>query len=328
MMLAATAVGVVTAPVVLPAAAMFDLVRGRRRLPSVRSGLFALRYLVNDSTEIVVAPLLWAGRRRNRAAGVERYRAVQAWSIRTLADAADHWVGVRLDPDVELPVESGTGPYIVLCRHASMLDSSVPSLLFGLGSAWRVRGVAASDALADPGFDLIYPTLGTVFIDRDEGASAKRIIAGFAQHDGPDDVVTIYPEGRIFQPALLAGSLERLGERSPERAERLSGLRNILPPRPGGTLALLDALPTADVLVIGHVGFEGAASIGQIVGSAPLDTKVQLLVRHVPRNAIPDRAEDRITWLDDVWLDLDHWITSILDATTNSGGPATAQEWR
>lgn len=317
-MLSTTAAAVVGLPIWMPAAVIFDLVRGKRRLPTVRAGKFALRYLVNDSAEIVLAPFLWLGARTGSSRGIERYRSVQRWSIRSLAAAADRDIGVRLDPTATVPVDPHSGPYIVLCRHTSMLDSSVASLLFGLDSPWNIRSIATADALADPGFDLIYPPLGTVFIDRDEGASARRVIAGFARFDGPDDIVTIFPEGQLFRPSALTRSLDRLAERHPERAERLAGLRHVLPPRPGGTIALLEALPDADVLVIGHQGFERAASIPEMARNAPLDTTVRLSIRHVPRSDVPESTDDRIAWLDRLWTDLDDWV-----AATNSAGVPT-----
>lgn len=315
-MLGVTTVAVVSLPLTVPLVAGFDLARSRRRLPTVRAGAFALRYGVNDSAEILAAPALWFLARIGgsspdaRARSTERYRRVQAWSIRTLAEAADRFVGVRIDPAASLPVDDGDGPLIVLCRHVSMLDSSLPTLLFGLDSPWQVRSVVTDEALADPGFDLIYPALGTVFIDRDDGASARRIVRAMSDRNGPNDVVTIYPEGRVFRPAALARSLARLAETRPERAERLAGLRHVLPPRPGGTLALLDALPTADVIVIGHVGFERAASMAEMAARAPLDITVSVHARRVARADIPADVDDRIDWLDRLWLDLDDWVDS------------------
>ncbi len=314
-MLGVTVFVVASAPITLPLATIVDIARGQRRLPTVRGGLFALRYLVNDSAEIVLAPLLWLASNGNDDRGIERYRSVQVWSIRSLAAAADRFIGVRIDPTATVPVAEGAGPLIVLVRHCSMLDSSVPSLVFGLDSPWVVRSIVTTDALADPGFDLIYPALGTVFIDRDEGATSRLVIGEFARHGGPNDVATIYPEGNVFRPSLLVRSLERLAERAPERAARLTGLRHVLPPRPGGTLALLRALPAADVVVIGHVGFERAATLAEMAASAPLDSTVQLMIRHVPRSSIPSGEDDRIAWLDALWLDLDQWIDDQLNTS-------------
>ncbi len=314
----ATILGFATAPVSIPVLALVDLVRGRPRLPMVRTVRFALRYLANDTAEILLAPLLWVGARLDGHAGTERYRRVQSWSIRTLAEASERRLGIRIDPGAEPPAEAGSGPLIVLTRHVSLLDSGLPSLLFGLDSAWKVRGVVMREALADPGFDLMYRPLGSVFIDRDAGPSARQALATLSEADGVDDVVTIYPEGRLFRQDLLERSLARLAQTDPSRAGRLSGLRHVLPPRPGGVLALLDALPGADVVVIGHVGFERAASSVDLFRRAPLDVAVRVMTRRFARADIPIEHDDRIRWLDERWLELDTWI----DQQVDGRGPA------
>lgn len=298
-----------TAPLSLAVAAISDLTRRRRRLPTVRAALFALRYLANDTAEIVLAPPLWVGRRLGfDDAG---YRRVQRWSIRSLARAGDRWLGIRVNTEPEGEpgsIEPGSGPLIVLCRHTSPLDSSLPSLLFGLDRPWNVRSIVTKDALNDPGFDLIYPPLGTVFIDRDEGASARRVIDGFRRHCGPDDVVTIYPEGQIFTPVGLERRLDELEERDPLRAVRLAGLRHLLPPRPGGVLSLLDALPNADVVLIGHIGFEAVPSMRAILGGAPFDQTVNASITRIARADIPETVTEQVAWLDQRWIELDRWV--------------------
>jgi 1-acyl-sn-glycerol-3-phosphate acyltransferase len=287
-------------------------VRGRPRLPTVRTALFALRYGINDSIEIVVAPFLRILRPvLGPTHGSRPYRMVQRWSIRTLAQAADRLLGVRLDRAAALPVPAGTGPLIVISRHVSLLDASLPSLVFGLDSAWQVRGVVTDDALADPGFDLIYPALGTVFIDRDDARTARAVLAAMARFDGADDVVTIFPEGRLFRPDVLARSLDRMRDSNPGRHERLAGLRHVLPPRPGGVLALLAALPTADVVVLGHVGFEAVASLRDMTRVAPIDTTVILNVRRIRRSEVPVTPDEQVVWLDRIWLELDDWIDEL-----------------
>jgi hypothetical protein len=51
------------------------------------------------------------------------------------------------------------------------------------------------------------------------------------------------------------------------RAEQLAYARSlefVLPPRPGGSLGLLEAAPEADAVVCAHTGFEGSGSLAQI----------------------------------------------------------------
>ena len=58
-MLAVTALGLAATPIILAVSAVADLGRGRRRLPTVRVALFSLQYAINDTVEIVLAPVLW-----------------------------------------------------------------------------------------------------------------------------------------------------------------------------------------------------------------------------------------------------------------------------
>ena len=55
---------------------------------------------------------------------------------------------------------------------------------------------------------------------------------------GPDEGLLIYPEGTRFSSKVLARAMRSLGAADPARSERMGGLRYVLPPRPGGALAV------------------------------------------------------------------------------------------
>ena len=55
-MLGMTASLLMFSPVVLVGAAIADIIRGRRKFPTVRLALFAMQYAINDSAEILLAP--------------------------------------------------------------------------------------------------------------------------------------------------------------------------------------------------------------------------------------------------------------------------------
>jgi hypothetical protein len=181
LMLAATAGSVLASPVILVVAAAVDLARFRFRLPTVRVALFLLQYAVNDSVEIVLAPLYWVragfGTRLDRPASIKRHQRLQAWSIGLLARRAERLLGIRIEIDEASVAALGPCPAVVLCRHVSIVDASLPALLYQrLG--WRTRGVIMAELLADPGFDLIYGRTGSVFIPRDNGPEARELCAG------------------------------------------------------------------------------------------------------------------------------------------------------
>jgi 1-acyl-sn-glycerol-3-phosphate acyltransferase len=312
LMLAATGVAVFTLPLVLPCVAMWDVLRRRRQLPTVRVVLFLIQYGLNDSVEIVLAPFLWVmagfGTRLRSDASQRRHERLMAWSVRLLARRAEQLLGLRFTiDDASLPALA-PGPVTVLCRHVSIVDSSLPSLLYQrLG--FRTRGVVMAELLADPGFDLLYPRTGSVFIERDNGPDAQAAIAGFATPDSMTATV-IFPEGQLFRPDKLARSLSRLATRDPVRAAVLAGLRHVLPPRPGGFFVLLDTMPTNDVVVIAHVGLDPYPTFAQLARAVPLLNPVRVVAWRTPAAEIPPDLAGRTGWLDQQWLRMDEWIAT------------------
>ena len=314
-MLGATLAALLAAPVAVPALAVADVLRGRRRVPSVRAYLFALQYGVNDLVEIVLAPLYWVlagfGRRLDAPRSIARHQRLQWWSLRTLERRAEQLLGLRIVVDPAADAALAPGPAIVLCRHVSVVDASLPALLY-LSRGFQVRGVIMAELLADPGFDLLYGRLGSVFVVRDDGASAVAAVRGLGDHLDATTVAAIFPEGRLYRPDVAARAQARLAEREPERAGRLSALRHVLPPRPGGVLALLRAAPAADVVLIEHIGLDAYARAGDLLRAAPLTHPVDVTARRIPRQEIPDDDAGRVAWLDALWLDVDGRVAGAL----------------
>lgn len=310
LMLGATALGLVLSPVLLAGAVLADLARARWRLPTVRVAMFGLQYGINDSVEIVLAPLLWLragfGTRLHTPASVARHDRLQQWSIGVLARRAERLLGLRIELEPGADVALTPGPVIVLCRHVNVVDASLPALLYQ-NRGLRSRGVIMAELLADPGFDLIYARTGSVFIPRDNGPEAVSMVRTLAPHVDSDTAVVIFPEGRLFRRDVLERSMTRLGEREPERASRLATLRHVLPPRPGGVAALLDTVP-ADVVVMAHVGLDRYGSFAQLARSVPLHEPIRVAAWRIPVADIPVERAARVEWLDDQWLRVDRWV--------------------
>lgn len=315
LMLAGTLVGVLASPAILAGAALADLARGRVRLPTVRVVLFLLQYGINDSVEILLAPIYWMlagfGSRLDRPTSIARHERLQRWSIAVLARRADRLLGLRLEVDDASMAALTPGPVIVLCRHVNVVDASLPTLLFQrLG--YRTRGVIMAELLADPGFDLIYGRTGSVFIPRDNGPDAIAMVREVGRGVDSTTAVVIFPEGRLFQPERLERAKARLGVGNPERAARLDSLRHVLPPRPGGVLALIECM-SADVVVIAHSGLDQYASFSDLAKAVPLRDRIQVTAWRVPEDQIPSGDAERIAWLDEQWLLVDTSVTR--DAT-------------
>jgi hypothetical protein len=128
------------------------------------------------------------------------------------------------------------------------------------------------------------------------------------------DAAIIFPEGTRANPVKRVRALEKIAERDPHRAEHLSSLSMLLPPRPAGTQALLAGCPEADVVLAWHTGFDGLDSFGGILRHlADAPPPVRFATRRVPRTQVPDGAEF-VRWLDDQWLELDRTVSRITAA--------------
>jgi 1-acyl-sn-glycerol-3-phosphate acyltransferase len=313
LMLAATTIGLLASPLVVAVAAIADLVRGRHRLPTVRVALFVLQYGINDSVEILLAPIYWIaaafGTRLGQPASIERHRRLQRWSIDLLARRAERLLGLRFELEPGTVEALVPAPGIVLCRHVNIVDASLPTLLYQrLG--YPTRGVIMAELLADPGFDLIYARTGSVFIARDNGPDALAAVRRLGGTIDATSATVIFPEGRLFRPDHLARTLTRLHAENPARAARLATLRHVLPPRPGGVLALLDTVP-GDVVAVAHAGLDRYPSFAALARAVPLAEPIRVNAWRTRSADIPDNDSDRIDWLDRQWCAMDNWIASV-----------------
>ena len=198
------------------------------------------------------------------------------------------------------------GPVTVLCRLVNIVDASLSTLLYQrLG--YRSRGVIMAELLADPGFDLIYARAGSVFIPRDNGPEAIAMIREIVKSVDSTTAVVIFPEGRLFRPDRLERATARLALENPERAARLASLGHVLPPRPGGVLALVDSVP-ADVVVISHRRLDQFGSLTDLAKAVPLRDPIRITAWRIPVDQVPTGDAERIAWLDEQWLLVDRWI--------------------
>jgi 1-acyl-sn-glycerol-3-phosphate acyltransferase len=310
-MLAATFVAVVGLPILVPAFVVADLARARRHLPSVRVYLFVTQYAINDSAEILIAPWYWLlagfGTRLDSRASIRRHQRIQEWSVVVLARRGEQRFGVRVEVDDESLQALEPAPAIVLCRHVNVLDASLPSLLYRRIGI-QIRGVIMAELLADPGFDLLYRRLGSIFIARDNGAEARSAIRDLGTKLDGSTVAVIFPEGRLYRPDVLERVKAKIATSDPGRARQLSGLRHVLPIRPGGVNALLDAAPAADLVVIAHTGLDDYSDFRSLARRVPLTTPLVVSAWRTPRGAVPTDPTERADWLDHAWQAVDDWI--------------------
>ena len=311
---------VLALPLLVPLALVFDLLRaaGRRSFVSVRLLLFAASFLATEAIGLALLFVVWLsslGRPGLRAA---RTWPVQRWYTMMHFRALCAIFALRFEPtgaEVAAP-----GPLLVLVRHASIIDSLVPAVFVANAHHIRLRYVLKRELLVDPCLDLAGHWLPNRFVARDGADTAREVDAVRSLKAGlePDEGVLLYPEGTRFTAGKRRRVIERLNGAARARAE---SLRHLLPIRPGGVLALLDAPPACDVVFVAHHGLEGFAHVADILGGELVGRTVRLRFWRVPVESIPAQAEARRDWLAREWQCMDDWLSA--EAAKNTCHRAT-----
>lgn len=208
------------------------------------------------------------------------------------------------------------GPYILMVRHASMIDVLLPATIIAHDCGIRLRWILKRQLLDDPALDVVGNRLPNHFVNRtgSDRAGELKAIRQLSGGLGPDDAVMIYPEGTRFTEEKRVSSTRRLGKLHPELASRLDSLRHVLAPQPGGSLALLES--GHDVVFGTHTGLGGMASLRNIWSGALVGTTIRVRFWRVPADEIPEGDADRLNWLVDSWIDLDHQTGDLRETET------------
>ncbi|MGA2319369.1 MAG: 1-acyl-sn-glycerol-3-phosphate acyltransferase [Solirubrobacteraceae bacterium] len=244
------------------------------------------------------------------------YRLKRRW-------LGSHLAGIRALFGLRFEVQglelAGPGPVLVMIRHASIIDNALPDAIVGRAHGLGFRFIIKRELQMLPTIDIGGRWVPTLFVRRASGdtpAELERMRAltvDMSSHDG----LLIYPEGTRWTPKKLARAKEIIAERQPDIAPLAARLRNVLPPRLGGTLVLLESARNADVVIFGHVGLDGFEYIRDIWSGGLVGTTVHLKFWRFPAAEVPRERDELIVWLYDRWQALDDWIGEM-----RSGDPA------
>lgn len=311
----ALALGIVLSPLLFSVALARDLLFAHH-LATTRSVAFVLFYLGCEFVGVVSASWIWTRSKTGTMPDATRasYYRLQAWWAGTLLGTIARLF--RLDIAVRgLEDISTTRPLLILMRHSSMADTLLPSAVLYAKKHLRLRYVLKRELLWDPCLDLVGNQLPNVFVRRGSNQSQAEIaqVSGLAASMQPGDGVLLYPEGTRFSEAKRRKILERLREQDSKRSEFAESLRTVLPPRRGGTLALLSAAPTADIVVGVHSGFEGVTGFASLASRDFVGQSIRLEFWTIPRSEVPESDEDRAAWLDALWTRVDVWVRRARD---------------
>jgi 1-acyl-sn-glycerol-3-phosphate acyltransferase len=200
-------------------------------------------------------------------------------------------------------------PILLLARHASIVDTLLPAVFVTREHGIRLRYVLKRELLVDPALDVAGNRLPNHFVDRGPAGTEAETAAirSLAQGMTPAEGVMIYPEGTRYSEEKRLRYTAPLVRKGGVIGELASGLERVLPPRPGGTLALLDAT-TADVVVLAHRGLEGFARVKDIWSGGLVGSRVELKFWRVARADVPENRSDRVQWLFRLWNEIDDWV--------------------
>jgi 1-acyl-sn-glycerol-3-phosphate acyltransferase len=304
-------------PLWLPLCVLIDAAFRRFRFPLVRLLSFGLAWVWIEIFYIARGGWLWLTMRSGDLEA--HYNLMGSWA-RALMFVLCKTTGIA--PTLMGSEALAGGNAIVLARHASLADSLVSGWVLRSKAGLRPRYVLKRELLFDPCLDIVGSRMPNHFLDRTSPASDVELAAlvELASGVGPNVVAVIFAEGTRTNDRKRVHALEKIGERDAVRAQRLAGLQLLLPPRPAGSIALLEGAPDADVILAWHTGFDGLDTFGGIITklSEPLP-QARFATRRIARSEVP--ADDRfVEWLDREWLRMDAEVRAALtgDLTSSS----------
>jgi len=318
-----------TLPLTLLAGVGF-LVFERKRGSALRVVGFFAGYLVGEMIILTVAALEWVFGLGwlGTAASNERMRRWANWLGNTWGSYLHHlgwwFFRIRCHPKGLEVLEAG-GPVIVMLRHTSVGDVVFAPVFIGIAAGLQLRYVAKNELRGDPAFDVIGGRLGSCWVKRSSDDPAREIdnVCHLLESFGRDQAIVLFPEGTRFTPTKRNELRGRLaGRLPPDLVVQARALRNLLPPRLGGPVALLERNPGADVILVNHAGYEGASTFSDLIEGRAVGAQVKVEFRRVAYADLPKGREALTHWLFDRWTEMDAWI----DANHPLGMQAEADE--
>jgi 1-acyl-sn-glycerol-3-phosphate acyltransferase len=306
-------VALTVAPLLLPLALILDLARPRR-FTAMRCVLFFPVYLLCEMLGLLVAFVLWIV---SAFPGVSaawilgaHYRLQTTWA-RALLLAGARIFSWRFD--LRIADVSSAAPLLVFVRHASVADTVIPAAILSDRLGLRLRYVLKRELLWDPCLDVVGHRIPNYFANRGSDEPAREIAGVLSLLDGirPGEGVLIYPEGTRFTASKRARVLERLRSgRDAEALSRAEAFTRVLPPRPGGPIALLEHAPTADALFVAHSGFDAASTFWDFLNGGLVGRTIRVETWRVPASDRPRDRDGLVRWLHAEWLRMDRWVTA------------------
>lgn len=305
---------------IIIAAFVSRFVPGRWRI--LRVAWFLFLYLALEALMLVVLGAMWIGSgfgwKLRSPGSVDRHYRLAAWWLRRVMGSARRTFRLQIDEQNPADRARPDRPLLVFSRHAGPGDSFL--LVNGvLNRAGRRPRIVLKDMLQlDPVVDVLLNRLPNRFVPSTgrAGEAVVDSIRDLAGSMGGGDAMVLFPEGGNFTVRRRERSIEKLDEIGrPGLADRARAMQHLLPPKPAGALAAIDAAPTADVAFVGHTGLEQLSTLHDLWRGIPMDAAVTSRVWIVDAEDIPP-PDEREIWLYDRWQIIDDWITAGADRSS------------
>lgn len=295
--IAATMLVSATLPVLVLLAAIL------RPFPATRGALptlgFIFGYLWCETIGIVTAFAIWL-QHRDQERFLDANFRLQCWWANALKVIAEKLF--RLTFEVEGEDCLPGPPAIMLPRHASIADTIIPMVYYAIPQRLRLRYVLKRELLADPCLDIVGHRLPNYFVDRhgQDSERARQGVAELLDDLGDREGALIYPEGTRFSEAKRSQLIERYAS-SEDMLVQLRRWTQLLPPRLGGTLALLSANPGLDLIFCAHTGFEGSSHFATLINGSWIGAHIRIAFWRVPNREVPRNPDAQPEFLFAQW---------------------------
>lgn len=267
---------------------------------AVRALLFLVCYVICETVGVLAS--VWISLRHSR--NVARFQTanfkLQCWWAHTLWKCAKNLFSLTFHSH---GTETLDGPAVLMFpRHASIADTILPMVYYAIPQNKRLRYVLKKELQWDPCLEIVGARLPNYFVERG-GSNSAAEVAGVVRllSDAPaDQGLLLYPEGTRYTPKKHA-TLRAKVEEGSQLANQLKRWPNLLPPRLGGYLGLLDTNTQHDLLFMAHTGFEGSANFAELMNGSWSYSQVHMEFWRVPFADIPKTDDERREFLFTQW---------------------------
>jgi 1-acyl-sn-glycerol-3-phosphate acyltransferase len=296
------------------------------RWRAVRLLYFALVGITVELVALIAAAALWIAsgfgwKLHSRRIEQAHYHVLRV-CLGLIVWAAQRLFRLRLETDEVSwsPLDDGIpgsdNAMIVLSRHAGPGDSLLlMDTLMNRDHLREPRVVMKDTMQADPIVDVYFHRLPARFIDptpaTGAGSAVEASIADLARGLDAEDALLIFPEGGNFTASRRTRAIKKLRQRGHTAyADLAEDMKHVMPPRPGGVGAAMDAAPHADVAFVAHTGLEHIVSARDAWREIPVDKTLHLRWWFYAAHDVPRDPDERLAWLYACWEDIDTWIAS------------------